>query len=232
MDTGGALFLQNTNTFYTVSYPSIFDLRWIWAFAFLGSVIGGGSVVWQAMLFTVANMMASGRNRSVAHLNISMLDRKLTKLLLLRANVFFYMSAVSTVNNIIAGPMVYWAMNIGPVFTQSLGVFFFVLEFAFSFALPPGLANGEAAAPTSDTASTTGQTIRRSYAATKDGFLGFGKLFTKDRQLGMLLVTLVFTTIGLSQAVIRKQYATLRYGWTWGEVSCHAMPYTTNTLLT
>ena len=213
-------------------YPSIFDLRWIWASAFVGSVIGGGAVVWQAMVFIVGNMIASGRNRSVSHPNIWMFNCKLTKLLCLRADVFFYMSALNTVNNIVAGPILYWAMNIGPVFTQSLGVFFFVLEFAFSFALPPGLASGEAAGATSGTTSTAGQAIRSSYAATKDGFLGFGKLFTKDRQLGMLLFTLVFTTIGLEQGIIRKQYATLRYGWTWGEVSCRAMPDTINTMLT
>lgn len=132
------------------------------------------------------------------------------------------MIAFSTVSVILGGPIVYWAMRIGPVFTQSLGVFIFVIELALSFTLPGGLVSG---APrkqlneNSDGDKSTWRAISQGFAASKDGLLGFGRLFSRNKQLGLLLISLMFSTIGVRQSLIRQQYATYRYSWSWAKVS-------------
>ncbi|PMB69505.1 hypothetical protein BM221_004149 [Beauveria bassiana] len=186
-----------TQTLYLVvtQYPELFDLRMLWGCVFIGSVIGGGNIGWQAVVYTVCNMIASKDNR---------------------AEILFYVSSITTLNMLFGGFLVYWAMNIGPVFAQSLGCVIFVVELALSFTLPGGLASGEPVTQTDSNASAW-QAIVHGLSGTKEGVMGFGKLFSQNRQLGLLLISLVISTIGIRQSGIRQQYATHRYGWSWAK---------------
>lgn len=119
---------------------------------------------------------------------------------------------------VLGGPLVYWAMNIGPVFTQSLGIFLFFVETLLSFTLPSGLANGEPVKEIADKTSAW-QSVAQAFRASGDGVSGFGRLFSQNKQLSFLLISVIFSTIGLRQSGIRQQYATHRYGWSWATVS-------------
>ncbi len=127
------------------------------------------------------------------------------------------------------GFLVYWAMNIGPVFAQSLGCILCALEFLLSFTLPGGLVSGQPVKETDSNASAW-EAIANGFSGTKEGVKDFGKLFSQNRQLGLLLSSLVLATIGIRQSGIRQQYATHRYGWSWAKVSTtHVLftePYT------
>lgn len=139
-----------------------------------------------------------------------------------RAEVLFYMTSISTFNMLIGGFVVYWAMSIGPVFTQTLGCIMFSVECLFAFTLPRGLASGKPVQE-ADSKASAWQTIAQGFRGSKEGIMGFGKLFRQNRQLGFLLISLVISTIGLRQSGIRQQYATHRYGWSWGKV-CNGCP--------
>ncbi|KAJ6781210.1 hypothetical protein PWT90_10566 [Aphanocladium album] len=178
-------------------YPNIFDLRWIWGTAFLGSTIGGGNIGWQALTFTVCNMISTKKNR---------------------AEILFYMGSIGSVNFMIGGFIVYWAMSIGPVFAQTLGCIGFAAETLLAFTLPRGLATGEPVQP-ADSEASGWEAIRHGFSGIKDGVMGFGKLFSRNRQLGLLLFSLIISTIGARQSAIRQQYVTHRYGWSWGKAS-------------
>lgn len=49
-------------------FPGVFDLRWIWGCAALGAIVGGGNIGWQALSYTVCNMIATKNNRYATHL--------------------------------------------------------------------------------------------------------------------------------------------------------------------
>ncbi|KGQ12429.1 hypothetical protein BBAD15_g1804 [Beauveria bassiana D1-5] len=205
-----------TQTLYLVrglcdeaQYPELFDLRMLWGCVFIGSVIGGGNIGWQAVVYTVCNMIASKDNR---------------------AEILFYVSSITTLNMLFGGFLVYWAMNIGPVFAQSLGCVIFVVELALSFTLPGGLASGEPVTQTDSNASAW-QAIVHGLSGTKEGVMGFGKLFSQNRQLGLLLISLVISTIGIRQSGIRQQYATHRYGWSWAKAGLMVSVTSTTTLV-
>ncbi|KAJ3498540.1 hypothetical protein NLG97_g1033 [Lecanicillium saksenae] len=190
-------------------YPNIFDLRWIWGCAIIGSVVGGANIGWQALTLTVCNMISTKNNR---------------------AEVLFYMTSISTMNMLLGGFVVYWAMNIGPVFTQSLGCIGFAVETLFAFTLPRGLATGEPVKQT-DSEASAWEAIRHGFSGIKDGVGGFGRLFSRNRQLGLLLFSLIISTIGLRQSGIRQQYVTHRYGWSWGKAGLMVSITSTTTLI-
>ncbi|OAA80750.1 Major facilitator superfamily transporter [Akanthomyces lecanii RCEF 1005] len=200
-----------TQTLYlaVTQYPGIFDLRVLWVCVFTGSVFGGGNVGWQAVIYTVASMIATKNNR---------------------AEVFFYMTSISTLNTMAGGFLVYWAMNNGPVFAQSLGCILCALEFLLSFTLPGGLASGQPVKETDSNASAW-EAIAHGFSGTKEGVKGFGKLFSQNRQLGLLLSSLVLATIGIRQSGIRQQYATHRYGWSWAKAGLMVSVTSTTTLI-
>ncbi|OAA69112.1 Major facilitator superfamily transporter [Cordyceps fumosorosea ARSEF 2679] len=195
-----------TQTLYLVV---MFDLRWVWGCVFLGSVVGGGNIGWQAVLYTVSNMIATKNNR---------------------AEIFFYMTSITTFSLLLGGFLVYWAMSIGPVFAQSLGCVIFSAELALAFTLPRGLASGVPVKP-ADSEASAWQAIVGGLGGTREGVMGFGKLFSQNRQLGLLLVSLVISTIGIRQSGIRQQYATHRYGWSWAKAGLMVSVTSTTTLI-
>ena len=145
------------------------------------------------------------------------------------------MTAISIVASFAGAPAAYLAMKAGgPVLTQGLGVAGLALSFVFSLALPnikiSKKAKQEESAATESTmpeSLSTSSRIRQhisDYA--KQASHMFRTLFWNNIQVGMLLGSIVFVTLGVWETAIRLQYATKRYGWSWGEVSHQLKPQT------
>ncbi|KAJ3493104.1 hypothetical protein NLG97_g4952 [Lecanicillium saksenae] len=108
-----------------------------------------------------------------------------------RAEVFFYMICLLQVTFIVSGPFVYWAMN---------------------------TTEKKAARDHDDVKpASVRHAFLRTVTSVRQAVSEFLKLFGKDTQLALLLLSLIFSTIGVRQALIRQQYATNRYGWTWAK---------------
>lgn len=111
-------------------------------------------------------------------------------------------------------------MKVGPVFTQSIAVAALVGALLLVLALP-----GDISTPHKKDEHRDGTEAEAEAEATQDssGILNHAamvvkRLFRDNVQLGLLLFSLLFTMIGAHESIIRLQYSTKRYGYTWGEV--------------
>lgn len=124
----------------------------------------------------------------------------------------------------LSGPLVYWAMNISPVFAQLVGMAFMALSLLLTLTLPNGLTTSNKC-PTQGTSEigpgpvSVRQAFSTTFKSIGQASVEFFQLFKRDTRLALLLVSLIFSTIGVRQSLVRQQYATNRYGWTWAEVS-------------
>ncbi|KAK3187282.1 hypothetical protein K4F52_003913 [Lecanicillium sp. MT-2017a] len=171
--------------------PFTFDLKYIWLCAAI-NVIGGGSVGYEAMQYTVANSISTERNRST---------------------IFFYLSALQIVNQLISGPLAYSAMKRGPVLTHCLAIGCLAFGNLLAMALP-----GDISTPKKKVDGGGARSILpRLRAAVKQAADGLRRMFRGNVRLALLLVSLWFTMIGAHENIIRLQYSVRRYGFTWGE---------------
>lgn len=138
------------------------------------------------------------------------------------------MTAISILASFAGAPAAYLAMKTGgPVLTQGLGVAGLALSFVFSLVLPnikiSKKAKQDENAATESTMSellSIGSRLRQHIADyAKQASHMFRTLFWNNVQVGMLLGSIIFVTLGVWETAIRLQYAVKRYGWSWGEVS-------------
>jgi hypothetical protein len=104
-------------------------------------------------------------------------------------------------------------MKIGPKFTQSLAVGCLAVGTLLVLALP-----GDISTPKKkDDEDGTPSSLYKPSSIAKYASL-IRRLFRNNVQLGFLMFSLLFTMVGSYESVIRLQYSTDRYGYTWGEV--------------
>ncbi|KAJ6787143.1 hypothetical protein PWT90_10726 [Aphanocladium album] len=189
-------------------YPGAFDVRWVFACA--GFVfLGGGGPGLTAMYYAYAGGIATAANRST---------------------IFLYVVAMQFMDSFLTGPVAYMAMNVGPVFTMGLCVTCLMGCFGLTFLLPtvPRLqarqeaeavaAAAAAADPESESAAKEGKPWYDSVrSAAQESAAAVRTVFGSSFYVGLLLVGLVFSTLGANEQDLRVQYATKRYRWTWAQ---------------
>ena len=124
----------------------------------------------------------------------------------------------------IAGPIAYPLMQISQWYTAYAGLFFMIFTLAGTMCLPETLyykgssqANNVDQPP--EALSTFTTTYRRTIKLWRDTSSVMKSLLFRDKQLGLLLLSLMFTTIGTYSQFMLLQYISKRYGVSWAEVS-------------
>ncbi|KAF4511925.1 hypothetical protein G6O67_001122 [Ophiocordyceps sinensis] len=177
-------------------FPGIFPLRSVWLAA-MWTLVGGGPFVFSAVVFAIASDVSTEAQRSAT---------------------FFHLAAAIIGGQLVAGPLAFLAMARGPWFSVLLGVG--CLSTAVLVALgfpetrqkasenddddyPPSLDPGPGLSP----------------AALRRAAMSIRRLFWDNKRLGLLLFSLVFTTLGRYISVILAQYTTKRFHWSWSEAA-------------
>lgn len=202
---GDALYMLTQSV--VAYYPGRFDIHWVFtatAFVFLG---GGGPGL-TAMMYSYAGGISSEANRST---------------------VFLYVVAMQYLDSFVTGPVAYMTMSVGPLCATALCMSSFVVVFGLVFLLPTlprvqARRDAEAAAalagetatmeaPTKDKAQWYSSIVR----AWRDAATAVRTVVSDNWYVGLLLVGLVFSTFGATEADVRVQYATKKYHWTWAQ---------------
>jgi hypothetical protein len=144
------------------------------------------------MRYSIANSLVSERNRYFPPISFPFVFDTCSDSSF-RLNVFFALSVLTNVVSLIAGPFIYLAMNKSALLASFIGL-------GFLYSAPPS----SSASP---------------WTASKRILLAVKELFAHSFHLGMLLVSLIFTVIGHLENIIRLQYSTKRYGWSYGKAS-------------
>ncbi|KJZ71934.1 hypothetical protein HIM_08690 [Hirsutella minnesotensis 3608] len=180
--------------------PDVFALRLIW----LGSLwtfLGGGPFVYSAMIYTMANDVSVEAQRSTT---------------------FLYLAAATVGAELASGPLTYIAMRQGGAWLSvyiGLALLFIAALLAFAFPetrqLKVGGTNIESRNEPLDNSRPSiwarlSQGISIVTSSTR-------YLFFDNITLGLLLFSLVFTTLGRYVSIILLQYTTKRFRWSWSE---------------
>lgn len=120
------------------------------------------------------------------------------------------------VDSAIVGTPLFAAMQKGPVLTNCISIGTISLGGLLCFALPKDIGKKERRMRAENDAGLS--PVSRSVKAVKQIVDAVKALFTHNFHLGLLLISLVFTTIGHLESIIRMQYATKRYDWPWSKV--------------
>lgn len=136
-----------------------------------------------------------------------------------RATVFLYVGALTTLNQLAVSPLVYLAMEKSPILSAFIGTGLLAVGGLLSFALPKntGMQNTKDSSGSPLVPET--HWALRPFAVFKTAITAMKSLLQKNVHLGLLLVSLILTTIGHLESSFDLQYATKRYGWTWSKVS-------------
>lgn len=124
----------------------------------------------------------------------------------------------------IGGPIAYPLMQISQWYTAYAGLFAMVLTFATTLCIPETLHfKGAPATEHTEELSETSSTIKTTYNSTLKLWRNTSRvmksLVLEDKRLGLLLISLMFTTIGTYSQYMLLQYISKRYGVSWAEVS-------------
>lgn len=120
-------------------------------------------------------------------------------------------------------------MTRGPWFSALLGVGCLGIGVLVAFSLPEtrGLKDSSGtsedvdndAHDSEDQEASKGNKLWALFVSTqRQASEMFQSLFWRNKKLGLLLFSLVFTTLGRYVVMIIRQYATKRFGWSWSEV--------------
>jgi hypothetical protein len=150
-----------------------------------------------------------------------------------RSVTFSLYSAVMTVGGIINNPIAYLLMKKSPWLSIYVGTALQVFSTLLGFSLPETLQTKKPAA-TRDTLDSEdyeqsnadgGHDQRTSHQALLQAKAGARRFYnfvhlaiTQNRQVGLLLLSMLFTTFGRDAALMLIQYVHIRFGWEWGEV--------------
>ncbi|EHK18451.1 uncharacterized protein TRIVIDRAFT_158459 [Trichoderma virens Gv29-8] len=190
-------------------FPHIFPIRLIWLAA-LFTLIGGGTFVFNAMIFTIASDVSTEAQRST---------------------VFFYVAAVAIGGKLISGPLAFMAVQHSVWLSVYIGLVCLLacvlLALAFPETRPLSAVETEETRNDddgrSDTSASSNITKSRGLKMRIYDLLELEKLailvkyFWENKRLGLLLLSLIFTTLGNYVTIILMQYTTKRFGWTWAK---------------
>ncbi|KAF4504262.1 hypothetical protein G6O67_008435 [Ophiocordyceps sinensis] len=191
-------------------FPDTFPLRLVWLGAMFTSV-GGGPFVLSAMIFAIANDVSNEAQRSF---------------------IFFYLAAATIGGELIAGPVAYLAMTRGAWFSVFMGAGCLSAAILVALAFPETrnkAARDESTRDDGDGDQPENSPSLRlfrcaglracSKLALKQATTSVRSYFWDDKRLGLLLFSLVFTSLGKFISVILMQYTTKRFHWSWSEAA-------------
>ncbi|OJZ80075.1 hypothetical protein ASPFODRAFT_148312 [Aspergillus luchuensis CBS 106.47] len=182
-------------------YPEIFPLRLIWLGAVL-TLVGGGPLVTTAVLLVIASDVTSQEHRSTS---------------------FFYLSAIPLIGQLLAAPLTYAAMAKGNWFSVLLGFGGLVVSTLTILVAPEtrGMRHSDSCdeyRSSVDHASSTVGVGARIVRACRQATVSIRGMFWGN-QIGLLLWTFLFTSIGANIPPILMQYVTKQFQWTWAEAA-------------
>ncbi len=172
------------------------------------------------MSYLVAGSITSVENRYVGRWNFLALTILVLSHVSRRSTMFFYMTAIMIAASFASGPIGYFAMKISPVFTMALGIGGLAIQLLLTLFLPNKLPGHTGSQDNDNDADTTDGALSHAMKTLKQVALMFRALFWEDLHVALLFCSIMLTTLGGWEAIIRLQYATKRYEWSWGEV-CH-----------
>lgn len=128
----------------------------------------------------------------------------------------------------IGGPIAYPLMQISQWYAAYAGLFAMMLTLAATLCIPETLHFKRAPTPEHDGASPeTSSTIKTTYNSTLKLWQNTSRVMKSlvfgDKRLGLLLISLMFTTIGTYSQYMLLQYISKRYGLSWAEVSLSSL---------
>ena len=130
---------------------------------------------------------------------------------------------MSSLFRVVLGPLVYAALERGPVLTECVGAAAIGIAGLIAFALPRDI--GMVTSPDTDELdepednSQKTNIFLRPFVQLKEMAGVLRELIRQNYFVGILLFSLIFTTIGELEGNIRRQYAAKRYDWSWSTVS-------------
>jgi hypothetical protein len=109
-------------------------------------------------------------------------------------------------------------MTRGPLFSQLVGLGIIAGLVPLSLAFPSEIGK-TVLSPKND--ATDGDDLRQTASPSlwKQGVVIVRDMLYRDWQLTVILIGFMFTVLGRYEVILRFQYATKRYGWSWGDVS-------------
>ncbi|KJZ76344.1 hypothetical protein HIM_04426 [Hirsutella minnesotensis 3608] len=198
----GMLLVQMTDVVIFLN-PESFHYRLVWLDS-LWIFIGGGPVVYMALLFTMANDVSTETQRSTT---------------------FFYLAAATIGGELASGPLAYVSMrNLGAWSSVFIGIMCLAAAALIAFAVPetrqPKAKESDAECRGQDVRRPVSESLRRRLSdGVKRAAASARRLFWDNRTLGLLLFSLLFSTLGKYVSLILKQYTAKRFQWSWSEAA-------------
>lgn len=174
--------------------PDVIPPRVTWLSAVF-TFIGGGSAVFNAMVFTIAGDVVSAEQRST---------------------IFSYLGAAVVGGELLASPLVYFLMETDLWLAIYIGLGCLVLSTGLSLMLPETLPREQRQNAPENVESPPWHDKIRSELAQLAQAISW--VIWKDRRVALLLFTFLLTTLGRFAQEILLQYVTNRYGWSWSQV--------------
>ena len=148
-----------------------------------------------------------------------------------RSVTFSLFTAGMTIGGLIVNPLTYLLMKGGPWLSIYVGLGLSVFCILLGFSLPESLTKSAGTGDISDEDGPSDgdhhgllQQVLTQAKAGAGKFITFLQLLiTEERQVGLLLLSLLFTTFGRDSALMLIQYVHVRFGWEWSEVG-HSVP--------
>ncbi|OAA77372.1 Major facilitator superfamily domain, general substrate transporter [Akanthomyces lecanii RCEF 1005] len=192
------LLLQQGAMLVIYAFPQIFPIRTVW-WASLLSFIGGGATVLSALIFAAVSSVAPGAKKTL---------------------MFSYLGAAITAAELIGSPLAWLIMRRGAWLAIYISFFLMVMGAVCALFIPD--IRGDAR-PASAATWKAGSVFRPSFVQRQ--LVAAGRKvrhivrtqFIEQRTLGLLLISLLFTTLGKAFTLLLAQYVARRFGWTWGE---------------
>lgn len=142
-----------------------------------------------------------------------------------RTVVFSYVGASATAAELIASPIIYLIMQRSDWLCASVGIGLYGVAMISGLLLPYQPVSLPKDVPVHETANNgaSRSVLSRGVAAASDFSDAIRSQLGGNRNLTLLLSSVMFTSLGKAFTQILNQYVTRRYGWTWSEV-CPCIP--------
>ncbi|KAK0649758.1 major facilitator superfamily domain-containing protein [Cercophora newfieldiana] len=192
------------------TFPQVFPLRLIWLTPIL-SLIGGGEVTVATIVYAIVADVTDESNRSVT---------------------FSLFVAAETIGGVLQNPLAYLMMKAGIWISVFVGLSIMAISIPLGFCLPETLGKGARVEDTSaaeqqpeDLLTDNGENdhgvLQTAITQAKAGWQQFLHLLhllvTKEHQVGLLLLSKLFSTFGKDAALMLVQYVHIKFGWEWAE---------------
>ncbi|KAL5614413.1 hypothetical protein BROUX41_004518 [Berkeleyomyces rouxiae] len=180
------------------AFPGVVNLRLIWTCSLFG-FLGGGIAMFPTMLYTIVADVCNPSERSMA---------------------FSYLGASLMSGSLIGGGITFYLVRIGTWVSIYTGIFIMAMLSVFGYCMPEtrppeDLAPEPAVKP--EPTSTHLQDFLASARTDLNRCREFLHLLaTRERQVGLMLISTVLVTFGDSQVVL-LQFVTNKFEWSWGK---------------